>query len=275
MSKAKRRGLELLVFVSDLHSGSNVALMPREIEVAQGQLVRPNALQSWFLDCWEHATKWACKLAGKDPFGLVLNGDLIEGDHHHTDEIFSKRIGDHIKCAETLLAPLCERAARRWIVRGTDCHVRDHEAVLGKHLNAEDNPETRRPVFDRLTLEICGVRVVAKHHVGTTSRPWLESNALGAELASEQLNAVRNGEPMPRIVAAAHRHVAGHVVTGDGICLVTSAWQGLTTHGHKVVSASRSKPCIYVLDWRGIATGELPRVHRRIYEQPHPKVVTA
>jgi hypothetical protein len=84
-----------------------------------------------------------------------------------------------------------------------------------------------------------------------------------------------NGEPVPRIVCAGHRHVVGHIATGDGLCVVTSAWQALTTHGQKVVSASRSKPSVYVLDWRGIVTGELPRVHRRIYEQPHPKAVSA
>lgn len=272
---SKQRRLRVLALISDLHSGSNVAAMPRGFKTVQGQTIEPSPLQAWFADCLEHGTKWAIDLAGDDPFGLIVNGDCIEGDHHHTDEIFSKRIGDHIECAAQLLTPLCSAASRRWFVRGTDCHVRDHEVVIAGKMKAEENPETGRPVFDRLTLEICGVRLVAKHHISTTSRPWLESNALGAELASEQLNAVRNGEPMPRIVAAGHRHVAGHVATAEGLCVVTSAWQGLTTHGHKVVSASRSKPSIYVLDWRGVPDGELPRVHRRVYEQPQPKPVSA
>ena len=94
------------------------------------------------------------------------------------------------------------------------------------------------------------------------------------ELGSEQLNAVRNGEPMPRVLAVAHRHVGGHVATTDGICLATPAWQALTRHGHKVAGAARCKPGAYLLDWRGIPDGQLPIVHRRIYEAPHAKAVS-
>jgi len=248
--------------------------MPPRFKTQQGQIVEPNAVQRFYWECWWRACKWINEVADGDPFGLVLNGDMIEGDHHHSDEVISLRVSDHVECAAELLEPVASKASRVWVVAGTNCHVRDHEVTLGHRFRAEKNPETGRPVFQRLTLDINGTRMVAKHHIGTTSRPWLEANALGAELASEQLNAVRNGETCPRIVAAAHRHVAGHVATADGLCLVTSAWQALTTHGHKVVSASRSRPGVYVLDWRGVADGELPRVHRRIYEAQHPTAIS-
>ncbi len=274
MTKAPRpRNLELLAIVSDIHAGSVVALMPPEFEVEHGQIVKANALQLWYWRCWFHAQSWLAGIAGKSKFGLIVNGDCIEGDHHRTHEIWSKLPSDHARCAVELLEPFVRMAHKTWFVQGTECHVGLTESHIARELGGEKNPETKRPIFQRLTLDICGQRLVAKHHISTTSRPWLESNALGAELASEQLNAMRNGERMPNIVCAAHRHVAGHVQTGDGLCLVTSAWQGLTTHGHKVVSASRSKPSIYVLDWRGIPDGELPRVHRRVYDTPPPAAI--
>ena len=273
--RSRQKRLELLAIVSDLHSGSTVALMPPTFKLAQGQTVQANALQLWFYECWRDAHAWLAAQTQGAPFGLIANGDLIEGDHHRTDEIVSRRIGDHLEMAVELLTPLAKAAAKTWIVRGTDCHVGDIEVAVGHRLGAERNPETNRPVFDRLTMDICGVRLVAKHHISTTSRPWLEPNALGAELASEQLNAVRNREEMPRIVCAGHRHVAGHVETTDGLCLVTSAWQGLTTHGHKVVSASRCKPSVYLLDWRGLPDGAMPRVSRRIYDAPKAQAIQA
>lgn len=264
----KRRGLELLALVSDIHAGSTRAIMPPRFTVSEDQVVEANALQRFYWDCWQHATGWLLELAGHSPFGLVLNGDLIEGDHHGTTQIISKEVGDHIACAAQILEPIASRADKIFLTKGTECHTRGTEEAIGERFHAERNPANGRPVFDQLSLSICGVRFVARHHVSTTSRPWLESNGLGMELASEQLQAVRNGEQMPQILAVAHRHVGGHVVTNEGICIATPAWQGLTRHGHKVVGAARCKPGIYVLDWRGLPDGSLPAVHRRIYEAP-------
>lgn len=269
----KRRRLELLVIASDIHAGSTQALMPPEFTLSEEQVIKANALQLFFWQAWQHACAWVQDVAGGDPYGLVLNGDMIEGDHHRSDQIISRRLGDHVECAAQVLAPLADHAERIFLTKGTECHTGDTEAALGVRLEAERNPANGRPVFDRLTLDIRGVRFVARHHVGTTSRPWLESNGLGMELASEQLQAVRNNEPMPRILAVAHRHVGGHVTTNEGICLATPAWQGLTRHGHKVVGAARCKPGLYILDWRGVAEGELPAIHRRIYEAPKPAAI--
>ena len=68
-------------------------------------------------------------------------------------------------------------------------------------------------------------------------------------------------------------HVGGHVVTNEGICIATPAWQGLTRHGHKVVPAAKCKPGVDVLDWRGLRDGSLPQIHRRIYEAPKPAAI--
>lgn len=265
--------IRTLAVFSDIHAGSVVALMPPIFRKADDQEVLANALQRWFWECWKRTGKWMDEIVGDDPCGLILNGDLIEGDHHRTTEIISRNIADHVEIARELLEPLATRASKTFVIQGTECHTGDVEAALGKMLHAEVNPETKRHVFDRLTLDICGVRLVARHHVTTTSRPWLESNGLGMELASEQLSAVRNGEPMPRVLCVAHRHVGGHVVTSEGLCLATPAWQGLTRHGHKVVPAARCRPGAYILDWRGLPDGSLPRVHRRLFEAPHAKAI--
>lgn len=263
-----------LVVLSDLHAGSVVAVMPPTFTTANEQEVRQNPLQAWYWKCWLKSLEWIDEVIGDDPAALILNGDMIEGDHHRTTEIISRNIEDHVEIARLILQPLVLRFERTFMLRGTECHTGNVEATLGKMLGCEINPENDRRIFDRLTLDICGVRLVARHHVTTTSRPWLESNGLGMELASEQLHAVRNGEPMPRILCVAHRHVAGHVVTGDGLCLATPAWQGMTRHTHKVVPAARCKTGVYILDWRDVEDGSLPRVHRKLFEAPNAKAIT-
>jgi hypothetical protein len=267
------RGVELVVVISDIHAGSTVALMPPRFELSDGNVIEANAVQRWFWKCWSHAQGWLSEIVDGSPFALVLNGDLVEGDHHRTDQIISKRLTDHVECARAILDPLAKKAARIFITKGTECHTGDTEATVGYMLQAERDPETGRRVFDRLTLDVCGCRFVARHHVTTTSRPWLEANGLGMELASEQLHSVRNGEPLPQVLAVAHRHVGGHIATNEGLCLATPAWQALTRHGHKVVGAARCKTGLYVLDWREVERGHLPRVHRRIYEAPHPQAI--
>jgi hypothetical protein len=267
-SQPAPRGIRVAVFISDIHAGSTVAVMPPKVTLAEGTEVRQNKLQAWFWERWLDMQVWLDDELGGAPFALILNGDLIEGDHHRTDQIVSRNIGDHLAIAEEVLAPIASRAAKVFITRGTECHVGDAEAALAHKFGAEKDPETGRQVFDRLTLDLCGVRTVARHHVTTSSRPWLESNGLGIELAAEQLNAARNGEPIPRILAVAHRHTPGDVQTTEGLCFATPAWQGLTRHGHKVVGSARCKPGAYLLDWRSVPDGQMPIVRRRIYEAP-------
>lgn len=269
-----RSQIRTICVLSDLHAGSVVAVMPPKFTTSNEQEVTANPLQAWYYDCWQRTRAWIKSIVRDDPAALILNGDLIEGDHHRTTEIISRDISDHIEIARILLEPLVDSFDLTFITRGTECHTGNVEAALGKMLGAVKNPETNKPAFDRLTVELCGIRLVARHHVTTTSRPWLESNGLGMELAAEQLHSARNGEVMPNVLCVAHRHVAGHVVTGDGLCLATPAWQGMTRHTHKVVPAARCKTGAYILDWRDVPDGSLPVVHRKLFQAPHAKAYT-
>lgn len=266
----------VVAIVSDIHAGSTVALMPPTFtRKTDGITVEANAIQAFYWEAWKRANAWLAELVGDDPFLLVLNGDLIEGVHHRSTEIISANSSDHVDLAAEILLPLAKRAAKTFLTRGTECHTGDSERALGEILGGQLNEDTGSRVFDRLELRVCGCNFVARHHVSTTSRPWLESNGLGLELASEQLNAARSGDQVPNVLAVAHRHVGGHVVTTGGVCLCTPAWQGLTRHGNKVVPASRCKPGLYVLDWRGVGDGELPAVRAKIYEARHQNYIEA
>src|SRR5687768_8086502 len=105
-----RRRLELLAIISDVHAGSTQALMPPRFKLSEEQTVEASPLQLFFHECWTHATRWLGDVVNGDPFGLVLNGDMIEGDHHRSDQIISKRLGDHIDCAKELLKPIADKA---------------------------------------------------------------------------------------------------------------------------------------------------------------------
>jgi hypothetical protein len=265
--------IKLIVDLSDLHCGSSKALLPPGFVTLEDQPVPQNPIQRWLWPCWLRTQAFIGEVAGDDPFALVINGDIIEGVHHGTKEIISPEVADHRDAAVEVLAPLVKRAAKFFIVRGTECHVNNSEHSIGAQLGAVKNPESKLHVFDRLTLEIMGVRCVFRHHIGTTTRRGLAGTQLSMNLAEEQVEAANNGEPIPRVLCCAHRHKPGAYRDDNGLCVVTPAWQVLTRFGHKVVSQARCKPGVIILDWRNCHEGDLPHVHEKYFQARQPVAI--
>lgn len=271
---AAARKQPIVVILSDLHVGSTKALLPEGYVNVEGAEIKQNAIQQWLWDCWIRANNFIEQTTGGDEFSLVVNGDLIEGIHHGTKEIWSPEIGDHAMACAKLLQPLAEKAHKLFVVRGTEAHVNNHEGAIGGKLGAVINPELGIAAFDRLTLDVHGIRCVFRHHIGTTTRRGLAGTQLSVNLAEEQVEAAVNGEPIPRILVCSHRHKPGIYRDGTGMAVVTPAWQTLTRFAHKVVSQARCTPGVQILDWRGCAPGELPRIHERYYQTPHPQAIS-
>jgi hypothetical protein len=268
-----KKPIRALVDLSDLHCGSTKALLAPGFVTLEGQDVGQNNIQKWLWECWQRKDDFLNDWLGSDPFALVLNGDILEGIHHGTKEIISPEMADHRRAAIQILEPLVKRAAKTFVVRGTEAHVNNHETGIGEQLGAVKNPETGLHAFDRLTLDMCGVRCVFRHHIGTSMRRGLAGSQLSLTLAEEQLEAANNSEIIPRVVGCAHRHKPGHYEDENGICFVSPAWQVLTRFGNKVVSAARCKPGVQILDWREREDGELPRFVSRYYEHPKPQAI--
>ncbi|HYF35617.1 MAG TPA: hypothetical protein VD994_10035 [Prosthecobacter sp.] len=260
--------------LSDIHCGSTYGLLPPGFTTLEGNEVKQNGLQKWLWDCWLDATNlWLSQILGSDLFILIVNGDAMEGRHHKTKEVISPDDGDDLEASIQVLEPLAKRAAATFVVEGTECHTHNLENVLGRRIGARKCEDTGHHSFRRLDLTIAGTRIIAQHHIATSARTWTEATALGAFLANEQLEAVNNGEAIPRVLLSAHRHRFGCYETANAVSIVTPPFQGLTRHGRKVVPSARTRPGIVVLDWRDRDDGELPEVLARTYRMPTPKGV--
>lgn len=265
--------IEIIVDISDLHVGSTKALLPPNFVTLEDQPVRQNPIQVWLWECWKRTHDYIAGVVGDAPFALVVNGDVIEGVHHGTKEIISPEVADHRDAAVEVLTPLVMMAKKFFLVRGTECHVNNSEHSIGAQLGAVQNPESKLHVFDRLTLEVKGVRCVFRHHIGTTTRRGLAGTQLSMNLVEEQVEAANNGEPIPRVLCCAHRHKPGIYRDDNGMTIVTPAWQVLTRFGHKVVSQARCKPGVVILDWRNCNEGDLPQVHEKYFQARQPSVI--
>lgn len=270
MSKKKSEGkISLLVACSDLHCGSSVGLMPPDSENLAGNTIGfgKNKHQEWLWECWQHALGKVAAIAGCDPYAVVVNGDATEGIHHRSPEVVASLIENHCAMAAEALKPLTSKAAATFVVRGTECHTHNVETYLAKLIGAKD--EVAR---DKWLINVHGCAVDATHHLGATSRAYLEASALSITLGNARLNSVRAGHPVAQVYLRGHRHCGGVYSDGSALIGVTGGWQFLTRHGHKVVPDSIPRPSMLVLDWRGKPQGELPTPHHFFFNPPAPKV---
>jgi len=265
--------IRLLAIISDIHAGSTRAILPPNFVTIEGQPVGQSEIQKWLWTAWTAGHGWLDRLTDGAEYALVLNGDLTEGNHHHTKEIVSPENGDHAKAAVEILAPVAAKATKTYVVLGTECHTGLHEVSIARSIGAEENPDTGQPYWDRLALNIAGIQITVRHHFPATSRAYLEASQHSIQMGNAQVEAMRAGEVPPRILIGAHRHRTGHFSDGKSLTVVTGAWQGLTRHGFKVVPDGRPCPSIYLLDWRNRPDGALPEVHYITFDAPAPATI--
>lgn len=256
-----------LVVVSDLHVGSTLGVLHPGFKTLEGNSVGQNPIQKWLWKAWKHL--WEVEVpsfVGKDKFAVVINGDLVEGIHHGTKQVISPDFGDHVRAVQQVLVPVTKLApAHIFITEGTESHTRNSETTIGEIIGAEQDPATERYAFPRLDLNIAGAHCVFFHHIGTTTRPYLEGSSLSTMLGVERQEAARSGTKIPLVIGCAHRHRHGYFSDGQGMIMVTGAFQALTRFGHKVVPAAVPAPSAFMLDWTGLPPGSLPVVREKVY----------
>lgn len=271
MSKPKRAvsRTKLAVVLSDMHCGSSVGLAHPESEQASGNIVSfgSNVHHAWLWDCWREALLRTQEILGGDRAALIVNGDAMEGCHHRTTEIIASTIAEHTMIAAKCLEPWKAIASRIYLTKGTECHTHSMEDVLADLIDAEEGQAR-----DKWLLEINGCLIDAAHHMGVTSRRYLEASGMGIAMGNARQNYLDAGQRAPRVFLRGHRHCGGWYNSGHSALGVTGGFQWLTRHGHKVVTDSIPHPSILVLDWRQKGEGELPHETLIKFDPPHHEI---
>jgi hypothetical protein len=256
------------VVISDMHVGGTTALWPPDGKLESGNIVGhgDNAHQRWLWQVWQNTIQTVQETFGNDPFALILNGDLVEGAHHHNKEVCAAIEADHMEAAIQLLQPLANLAAETHVIRGTECHTKDFERVIAKVLGANY-------CGDKAMLEIHGTLIDAAHHMPTSGRAYLEAGSLSILMGNARLNYARVGHRLPKVFLRAHRHVGGFYSDGTAMIVSTGAYQLLTRWAKKVVGESICRPAFAILDWRTKPKNSLPSVTLPTYD-PHQEKIT-
>lgn len=259
----KRQPLLNLV-ISDTHCGSDVGLTPKHVRLEKGRILSctGDPYLEWLDSSFTDMQNRFHALRDGAPYILTINGDVIEGIHHRSEEVVAAKFVEHLEIAKAALGPLISQAAATYVTIGTECHTRDFEKVFVKEM------KIKQPARHIQHYEVHGCLVEAVHHMPVTSRKHLEASALSIIMANRISNLVRARHSVPRVFIRGHRHITGDYCDGENVILCCGPWQGLTRHGHKVVPDSISRPSAYVLDWRGRDRGDLPARHQFVYTPP-------
>ena len=256
---------KVVMLISDLHVGSTVGLWPKDFISNEGNPIGQNKFQEWLWECWEDMLIWSQKTINKEPFDLVVNGDLVEGIHHRSLQVMTPDVSDQTEAVKNVLGFLNDTSDRTFIIKGTECHTRNDEIRLGKSLGAVKDSSTGQHAFDMLDLEVDGTLYNFAHHVSTSMRSYLEASAHSILLGNMSHTRARSGKPVPKVYCRAHRHRHGIWDDGNQVSVITGAWQGITRFGNKVVPGAIPQPSAVIFDHRGLDKGELPIIHRRVY----------
>lgn len=237
----------IIAVVSDLHSGSSVALCPPKINLDDGGEYLPSKAQRWLWQCWGDYWKKvddARKSAGK--FYVVLNGDLVDGQVKHSTQILSGNPNAQAAVLNAALAvPLALQPDAIIVVRGTEAHVGQSasaEERIADGLFRDKRPIVRDPDTGSASWwhfrgEIEGSLIDITHHGRTGMREHTRMSAASLHAHDIFLSHAKRGERHPDLALRAHYHRFNDSHDAAPTRVATSgAWQLKTGFVHRIAA---------------------------------------
>lgn len=231
-----------LAIVGDLHANSTIGLCPPTVNLDDGGTYHASKAQLWlwqnWLDYWKRVS--AARTALKGRLVVILNGDMVDGDHHETAQIITRNMATQWAIAEAVLAPALDlNPDEIYVIRGTPAHVgksAQWEEAVARNIGAVPEAE-RIHSWWQLRRVFGGVRVDVAHHGRMGNRPWTRSNAAQMMAAEITYLYARNGWALPHLAIRSHRHLTADSYDNHPVRVIQApAWQLQTEYAHKVAT---------------------------------------
>ena len=230
-----------IIVISDLHLGSSVGLWPPEYQSRDGKMTASVGRFTWPNDCWHHFwNDWVPSRIGRTgKYILIINGDIIEGNHHGCKQLITPNITEQTEAAIDMLKPVCHKSkcSSLYVLRGTETHVQDEEETIAGTLGAIRGGTEARAARYELWLRIHDVLIHATHHIGA-SNPFTDPYQLQRHLLASVIEYGRASWDIPKILLRGHRHRFGMVQDHTGMTsLATPSWKMADDFTYKVAAA--------------------------------------
>jgi len=233
----------IVAVISDTHCGGSTALTCPDTLIEDGGEYKLNAIQHWlyyncWLDYWKKITTLR-KAYKRSKLWVILNGDLVEGNHHGSTQIVSPNMRIMKDIAIATLEPHVKSSDYLFVTKGTESHVGASgvwDDIIADELGAIADESSNSPAWWWLELDVEGIHFAFSHHGRTGMRPWTKSTGartLAASLTFKYYNDYRQAPPQVAVFSHVHRFTDSglnypvHVWT-------TGCWQLSTGFGHKI-----------------------------------------
>jgi len=229
----------ILAVSSDQHAGSTVGLFPSSITLDDGDQHRPSPAQKWMWRNWLFYISKVKSLAADydTKYIAVLDGDVIEGNHHRTAQVVSSNETTQMRIAEAVLNPLLQDADQAYFLRGTPAHVGEQARLEEKVAENWTNTVKDGENFTRwqLMLDVNGTIFDIAHHGSIGRLPWTKTNSVGKIAVGAIIDAYENFKKIPNVVIRAHFHQ--YIDSGENFRRIRvigmPAWQLITGYVNK------------------------------------------
>ena len=243
----------IVVCVGDTHCGSTVGLCPPEgLELDDEGLYLPSKAQNWLWNNWEEAwgkVKSVKRKNRKAKLHLILNGDLIDGDHHRTTQIATGLTGVHMRCAmESLRVPLALKPNTIHVLRGTPSHVGragGSEEGIARALKAASwpvvgDPDTGMKSSYSRVIQVGNTRFDIKHHGRMGRRAHTKGPYMRWFAQDIFFHHMMDGDDPPDVAIRSHFHQfadSGRIHKIKTRAVALPAWQLATEYVHRVAES--------------------------------------
>jgi hypothetical protein len=248
---AKKARVNNIIVISDTHCGCQLALMPPEVRLDNGNIVKQSKLQEKMWKMWLHFWDvWIPQVTKGEPYYIVHNGDAIDGVHHNSVTQITHNITDQIRIAREVLLPRISnpKCVGYYHIRGTEAHVgksAQSEEGLAGSLGAIPDDKGNHARWE-MWLDLHGHLIHFTHHIGTTQSANYESTAVWKEMVEAYTESGRWLQEPPDMVVRSHRHRQFEIKTatkkGYGMSIVTPSWQLKTPFVYKLGMGRSSQP---------------------------------
>lgn len=268
---------DVVALCGDLHCGSTVALHPNDVTALDdGGEYHPTKAQQWLWQGWTRYWQ-AVRQArtSKDRLTVIINGDLVDGDHHGTAQIVSGVPGVQFDILTRCLEPmLALQPAHVIVIRGTSVHDGKNgsgaEAAakwLSKRVDVPRCPVTGNYSHWHWQGDFSGHVINCTHHGKLGKLPWTKHNGAISLAAQIFFEKAKRRERWPDLAVRSHLHQTADTHDAQPVrVLALPAWQLHTEYTYRIVPDSLADigGCIAVC-----APGQKLRVET-ILQRPDP-----
>lgn len=220
---------------SDHHAGSTVGLCPPVFNLDDGGTYRASTAQRWLWRNWySNYIPRVKELADQydTRYIAILDGDVIEGNHHHTTQVISNNETTQMRIAEEVLAPLLQDADQVYFIRGTPAHVGQGARLEEKVAENWTNTIQHGKNYTRwhLYLDVNRTLFDIAHKGGIGRLPWTRPNAVNKVLGAAIIAYHQMDKKTPNVILRAHWHQ--YADSGDNYrnirAIAMPGWQLIT-----------------------------------------------